>query len=50
MADEILSAERHDTVMRGFEQIEQKDAGDGAVARFHALAAKLEAEARSIGA
>jgi hemerythrin-like domain-containing protein len=50
MADEILSAERQDIVVRGFAQIERQDAGDGAVERFHALAARLEAEARSIGA
>ena len=49
MADEILSAERHDAVLRGFEQIEQQDSGDGAVARFHALAGRLEQEAQALG-
>ena len=50
MADEILSADRHDAVLRGFEQIERQDSAAGEVERFHALAARLEAEARSIGA
>ena len=49
MADEILSADRHESVLRGFEQIEQQDSGAGALERFHALAARLEAEARSLG-
>lgn len=50
LADEILSPERHDDVMRGFEQIERLDAGDGAHDRFLSLAARLEHEAQSLGA
>jgi hemerythrin-like domain-containing protein len=50
MADEILSAERHEDVMRGFGQIDQQDAGEGGHERFHALAARLEQEVRALGA
>lgn len=50
MADELLSAQRHDDVMRGFEQVEQQDAGEGAHETFHALAARLEQEAQALGA
>jgi len=50
MADEMLSAQRHDDVLRGFAQIEQEDAGAGAVERFHALADRLEQEAQALGA
>jgi hemerythrin-like domain-containing protein len=50
MADEILPPERLDDVMRGFDQVERQDAGEGAHERFHALAARLEAEARALGA
>jgi hemerythrin-like domain-containing protein len=50
MADQMLSAQRHDDVLRGFEQIEREDAGAGALERFHALAARLEAEVQSLGA
>lgn len=49
MADEMMSGERHDAVMRGFEQVERDDVGAGAHERFHALAARLEAEARTLG-
>lgn len=48
MADEMLSAQRHDEVMRGFEQIEREDAGAGALEKYHELAARLEAEARAL--
>lgn len=50
MADEMLSAQRHDEVMRGFAQIEQQDAGAGDLERFHALAGRLEQEAKALGA
>jgi hemerythrin-like domain-containing protein len=50
LADEILSAQRHDDVLRGFERIEREDAGAGALERFHALAGRLESEAASLGA
>ena len=49
MADELLSAEGQDALVRGFAQIELQDSGGGALERFHALAARLAAEARSIG-
>lgn len=49
LADELLSAERQDTVVRGFAQIEREDAGAGALERFHALAERLEQEAQSLG-
>ncbi|MEK7239261.1 MAG: hemerythrin domain-containing protein [Gemmatimonadota bacterium] len=48
MADGLLSAQRHDDVMRGFEQIEREDADAGAHERFHALAGRLEQEAQSL--
>lgn len=50
LADEMLSPERHDAVMKGFDQIERQDAGEGAHERFHALAARLEQEVRTLGA
>jgi len=49
MADEIISAQRHDAMLRGFELIEREDTGEGAVEKFHALAARLEQEARALG-
>ena len=45
MADQMLSADRHDAVLRDFARIEREDATAGAHERFLALAAMLEREA-----
>ena len=49
-ADGMLSPERHDAVLAGFEAIERQDAAEGARERFTALAERLEAEARALSA
>jgi hemerythrin-like domain-containing protein len=48
MADEMLSPARHESVMAGFERVEREETGEGAHERFHALAEKLEREARAL--
>jgi hemerythrin-like domain-containing protein len=48
MADELIPAERLDTVLRGFEAIERQDAGEGAHERFLSLAARLAQEANAL--
>jgi hemerythrin-like domain-containing protein len=50
MADEVLPPARQESLMEGFERIEREDAGAGAHERFHALAEKLEREARALPA
>ena len=50
MADELLSAERQDEMLRGFEQVDRQDAGEGANEKFLALAARLALEAKALGA
>ena len=48
MADEMLSPARQASVLAGFEQLERGEAGEGAHEKFHALAEKLEREARAV--
>lgn len=50
MADEMMSPARHDSVMEGFERVERDETGEGAHEKFHALAEKLEREARALSA
>jgi hemerythrin-like domain-containing protein len=50
MADDLLTPEQEAQVLRGFARVEHEDAGDGAHAKFHALAHTLAAEAASLGA
>lgn len=50
MADDLLTPEREAQVLRGFDRVEHEDAGEGAHAKFHALAHTLEKEAASLGA
>jgi hemerythrin-like domain-containing protein len=52
MAGELFTPEQHGRVIDGFARLEREDAGAGAGAqeKFHALAAKLEREARAISA
>jgi len=49
MADEMLSPTRQDEVLAGFSQVEREETGEGAHEKFHALAEKLEREARGLG-
>src|ERR1019366_5701149 len=48
MADEMLSSASQESVLEGFERVEREETGEGAHEKFHALAAKLEREARAI--
>ena len=48
MADELFSPARQERVLEGFERVEREETGEGAHEKFHALAAKLEREARAI--
>lgn len=50
MADEMIAPAQLDDMLRGFEQVERQDTGKGAHERFLALAARLEHEAKAIGA
>jgi hemerythrin-like domain-containing protein len=50
MADEMMSPARHDSVLAGFERVEREETGAGAHEKFHALAEKLEREARALSA
>jgi len=50
MADQLIPPERQDQVLRGFNRVEQHDAGPGAHQRFLALAERLEREAGAIRA
>lgn len=50
MADEMLSPARQSSVLEGFERVEREETGEGAHEKFHALAEKLEREARAFGA
>ncbi len=45
MADQMLSDQQHDEVLRGFDRIEREDMKDGSHDRFLELARRLEAEA-----
>lgn len=49
MADELFSTPEHDAVMQGFEVMQRQDAVEGAPEKFHALAARLAEEARTLG-
>ena len=44
MADQLLSADRHDAVLQGFARVEREDTGAVAHERFLALAVQLERE------
>ena len=48
MADEMMSPARHESVLAGFERVEREETGEGAHEKFHALAEKLEREARAL--
>ena len=50
MADEILSSASQERVLAAFDRVEREEAGEGAHEKFHALAVKLEGEARALGA
>ena len=47
LADELLTPDRHEEVLKGFARIEHEDAMEGAHERFLSLAAALEREAAS---
>ena len=47
MAVELLPREQHDQLLEGFARVEHADAGEGAHARFLALAERLEQEVKS---
>jgi hemerythrin-like domain-containing protein len=46
MADEMLSPEQHKRVVEGFDRVEREETGEGAHEKFHALAERLEGQAR----
>jgi hemerythrin-like domain-containing protein len=48
MAGEMLSPARQADLLEGFERVEREETGAGAHEKFHALAAKLEREARAL--
>ena len=50
MADELLSTEQQGQLIQGFDRIEREETATGAHAKFHALAERLEAEAKALGA
>lgn len=48
LADDLLSPERSATVLEGFDRVEREETGEGTHERFHALAEKLEREAKAL--
>jgi hemerythrin-like domain-containing protein len=48
MADEMLSPAGQESVLAGFDRVEREETGEGAHEKFHALAEKLEREAREL--
>jgi hemerythrin-like domain-containing protein len=48
MADEMLSPAGQESVLTGFSRVECEETGEGANEKFHALAEKLEREAREL--
>lgn len=48
MADQLLGADQQRQVMAGFDKIEAQETGEGAHEKFHALAERLETEARAL--
>lgn len=50
LADRLLSTERQARVIEGFDRVEREETGAGAHEKFHALAERLEREAKALGA